>query len=110
MRLLFDEQLSEELIDALAGEFPDSQHVRFLNLGGAPDVRVWEIARDRGWLLVTKDEDFCRLVLLRGAPPKVVWIRLGNCPTSAIADLLRDNRQAIVRFAEQGEVTILELG
>lgn len=110
MRLLFDEQLSEELTGLLADVFPESLHVRPLGLGGAPDVLVWDTARERGCLLVTKDEDFSRLALLRGAPPKVVWIRLGNCPTSAIADLLRDNREAIARFAEHIDVTILELG
>jgi predicted nuclease of predicted toxin-antitoxin system len=31
--------------------------------------------------LVTKDEDFHRLSVLRGAPPKVVWLRVGNCTT-----------------------------
>jgi predicted nuclease of predicted toxin-antitoxin system len=42
---------------------------------------IWQLARDHGCLLVTKDEDFRRLSELRGAPPKVVWLRVGNCTT-----------------------------
>ena len=44
MRLLFDENLSESLVPALAAEFPGSLHVRTLGLGGAPDHQVWEAA------------------------------------------------------------------
>lgn len=58
MRLLFDEQLSEELCALLGDVFRDSLHVRQLGAGGASDEDVWRIARDRTCLLVTKDEDF----------------------------------------------------
>lgn len=77
-RLLFDEQLSEELCEAVADIFPGSLHVRLLGQGGAPDATVWDLARERGYLIVSKDEDFHRLAVLRGAPPKFVWIRLAT--------------------------------
>lgn len=40
-------------------------------MGGASDVRIWEHAREGGFLLITKDEDFHRLSVMRGFPPKV---------------------------------------
>ena len=88
MPLLFDEQLSEELSFLLQDVLPDSLHVRQIGAGGASDSTVWQLAKDRGCLLVTKDEDFHRLSILRGAPPKVVWLRLGNCTTEEVARLL----------------------
>jgi predicted nuclease of predicted toxin-antitoxin system len=109
-QLLFDEQLSEELCEAVADIFPGCLHIRRLGQGGAPDTSVWDLARERGCLVVSKDEDFHRLAVLRGAPPKFVWIRLGNCTTEAIARLLRRRQHDIVRFDEQHETTILELG
>lgn len=48
----------------LADLFPDSPHVRLLGSGGA--AVIWQLARDHGCLLVTKDEDFHRLSVLRG--------------------------------------------
>jgi len=60
-------------------------------------------------LVVSKDEDFHRLAVLRGAPPKFVWIQLGNCTTGDIAQLLRRHHHNIVRFNEQNEATVLEL-
>ena len=71
MRLLFDEQLPEELCDLLHDAFPHSLHVRLLGAGGASDERVWQLAIDHGCVLVTKDEDFHRFSVLRGAPPRV---------------------------------------
>ena len=99
MRLLFDEQLSEALVPLLHDLFPDSLHVRPLGAGGAPDPAVWQLAREHDCLLVTKDEDFHRLSVLRGAPPKVVWLRMGNCATQDIARLLQQRAEDIRRKA-----------
>jgi predicted nuclease of predicted toxin-antitoxin system len=110
VRLLFDEQLSEELVTALHDLFPESLHVRLLGKGGAADPVIWQLAIDHNCLLVTKDEDFHRLSILRGAPPKVVWIRLGNCATADIIGLLRERAEDVRRFEVQAEVTFLELG
>ena len=110
MRLLFDEQLSEELSFLLRDLFPDTLHVRQVGSGGAPDLTVWQLARDRGCLLVTKDEDFHRLSILRGAPPKVIWLRVGNCTTEEVARVMRLRVADLQAFAEQTEATFLELG
>ena len=109
-RLFFDEPLSEELCEALADIFPGSLHIRLLGQGGAADTVVWDLARQHGCLVVSKDEDFHRLAVLHGAPPKFVWIQLGNCTTDGIAQLLRRHHGDIIRFSEQNEATVLELG
>ncbi len=58
---------------------------------------------------MSKDDDFHRLAVLRGAPPQFVWIRLGNCTTADIGQLLRRHHDDIVRFSQQNEATVLEL-
>ena len=110
MRLLFDEQLSEELVTALRDLFPDSLHIRLLGKGGRGDPAIWQLACEHGCVLVTKDEDFHRLSILHGAPPKVVWLRVGNCTTVDIVRLLRNRVDDLRRFEAQAEVTLLELG
>lgn len=110
MRLLFDEQLSETLVASMADAFPDSLHIRHLGKGGASDHEVRELAKSHGCMLVTRDEDFHRLSVLRGAPPKVIWLRIGNCPTRDIAMLLKRHAPDISRFEAQDEATFLELG
>ena len=53
-----------------------------------------------------KDGDLHRLSLLKGAPPKVVWLRVGNASTNEIDRLLRDRSDVIEAF-ERGEGALL---
>lgn len=89
MKLLFDHQLSPRLVKSLADSYPDSNHVYPLGLDRADDRTIWQYARDEGFLIVTRDADFSDLCTLLGFPPKVIWIRRGNCKTSAIEAILR---------------------
>ena len=72
-------------------------------------MAIWTYAAANGFLLVTKDEDFQRLSVLHGAPPKVVWIGLGNCSTADVERLLRSRRDEIRQFLEHAEATFLAL-
>jgi predicted nuclease of predicted toxin-antitoxin system len=66
MKLLFDHNLSYKLVARLADLFPDSEHVRNVNLHEADDRTVWEYARANGFAIVSKDEDFQQLSFLYG--------------------------------------------
>lgn len=89
MKLLFDQNISPRLVARLADLYPGSNHVYPLGLDRMMDQEVYEYARREGFLLVTKDADFSDLCMLRGFPPKVIWIRRGNCPTTVIEEILR---------------------
>jgi predicted nuclease of predicted toxin-antitoxin system len=110
VQLLFDENLSGRLPRLLADVFPDSADVVGLGLSGATDRAIWDRAKADGFILVTKDEDFQRLSVLLGAPPKVIWIRLGNCAPSDVARLLRFRRDQVRDFIEHPDTTFLALG
>ena len=109
MKLLFDENLSPELVETLADIYPDSQHVHESGLGRADDRDVWGYAKSHGFAVVTKDADFYERSMRLGAPPKVIWVRLGNCSTVAVEMLLRNSQQALIRF-EGSEESCLMLG
>lgn len=94
----------------LADLYPDSAHVLTVGLGGAPDEGIWHRAATDHFVLVTKDEDFQRLSVLRGAPPKVIWIRLGNCATADVARLLRFRAEQVRAFVDHLEAVFLALG
>ncbi len=110
MKLLFDEQLSRRLPDLLADAFPESSDVLAAGLAGAPDAAIWDYAKFSGFVLVTKDEDFQRLSILRGPPPKVIWLRIGNSGTADVARLLRFRIEQIRTFIEDPESAFLTLG
>lgn len=106
-RLLFDENLSPRLVSLLAELFPDSVHVDDIALHGCPDADLWRYARDFGFVLVSKDNDFRQMSFLRGTPPKVVWLRIGNAPTQAVVDLLRSRIAEIEYFVRDAETALL---
>jgi predicted nuclease of predicted toxin-antitoxin system len=109
LRLLFDEQLSELLLQYLHDLSPDALHVRLVGLAGQGDEVLWQHAVNLGCMLVTKDEDFHRLSVLKGMPPKVVWIRVGNCTTRDVARLLRERWPLLREFASDPVAALLEL-
>ena len=84
MKLLFDHNLFPRLPNRLADLFAESSHVAQHALEQATDLEVGEFARGSNFALDTKDSDFHNLSLLRGSPPQVVWLRVGNCSTAAI--------------------------
>lgn len=93
----------------LAAEYPDSVHVRQLGFTTADDWEIWSYAATHDFVIVSKDADFQQRALLTGGPPKVIWIRLGNCSTTEAAVLLRAYRPAIESFAADPAVAFLAL-
>jgi predicted nuclease of predicted toxin-antitoxin system len=110
MKRLFDHNLSDKLVGRLADLFPDSAPVRNVNLHEADDRTVWEYARANGFAIVSKDEDFHQLSFLYGAPPKVVWVRLGNCTTADIEQALRRQQIDLLAFDANEEGAFLIIG
>lgn len=109
MKLLFDQNLSHRLARSLQDLFPDSLHVRDVGLKAADDPVVWSYARQHGFVIVSKDADFHQRSFVFGAPPKVVWVRLGNCATTDVERLLRHHAQLIEAFGEDAEAAFLSL-
>jgi len=109
MKLLFDQNLSPRLVSRLADLYPDASHVALVGLGHALDRQVWEYARVHDLMIVTKDADFSELSILYGIPPKILWLRLGNCTTNQIETLLRSHYVAIRDFADDPTAAVLNL-
>ena len=109
MKLLFDENLSPRLVAELSFLWPGSTHVETIGLRGATDVAIWDYARANDFAIVSKDDDFRSLALVRGAPPKVIWLQVGNASTSAIATLLRNHALTVAGFAAEPLESLLAL-
>ena len=109
MKLLLDQNLSPRLVHRLVDLYPDSIHVADVGLDRSLDRDVWDYAAQYNYLIVTKDVDFSELGVLLGFPPKVVWIRRGNCTTNDIETILRNNYEAIKTIHEDINSGVLEL-
>lgn len=109
MKLLFDHNLSHKLVGLLKDLFPESSHVRLLKLESSPDLIVWMHAKKQGFTLVTQDEDFYNISLIQGFPPKVIWLRCGNQPTSYYVEKFKAWETEIKAFNSDDASGCLEI-
>ncbi len=109
MKLLLDENLSRRILPFLEADFPGSSQVALIGLERASDESVWRYAKDNGFCIVSKDADFYDLSLVRGAPPKIIWLKIGNTTKSAITQTLLNNKIYIEEMLASEEITCVEL-
>ena len=101
MKLLFDQNISFRLIKRIIDLFPDSKQVRELGLENSSDNEIFEFAIRNDFAIVTFDSDFYNLNLIRGYPPKIIWIRTGNTTTKNLGILLRKKKDLIKLFLSE---------
>ena len=101
MKLLFDQNISFRLIKRIIDQFPDSKQVRELGLENSTDTEIFDFAKRNDFAIVTFDSDFCDLNIIRGFPPKIIWIRTGNTTTINLENLLRKKSDIIKLFLSE---------
>ena len=98
MKLLLDANLPPQSAKRLQDLYPASEHVRSVSLRNADDTAIWNYAKREGFTIVSKDSDFYDRSILLGFPPKVVWLKLGNCSTARLESVLLENHRRIEQF------------
>ena len=108
-KLLFDQNLSFKIIDQVNHVFPNSMHVRLLEMDKSEDRKIWEYAKEHHYNIVTQDSDFTDLSTLFGYPPKIIKINTGNTSTTNVIELLKNKYEIINEFLDNKETGILEI-
>lgn len=96
--LLFDQNISFRVVKLLDDVFPECIHLSQCGLMNAEDTEIWKYARLNNYTIGTFDSDFFEISLIKGHPPKIIWIRTGNLTTEQIASLLIKHRDTIREF------------
>ena len=103
MKLLLDQNISFRLTKTLHEYFSDIQSVKENDLQNADDRRIWEYARQQGFTIITFDEDFYNIQLLKGFPPKIIWFKTGNLRRKQLEEFLIAKKEVIAAFIEGEE-------
>lgn len=109
MKLLFDNNLSIKLPEIVEDSFPQSAHVVNLHLEKLSDKEIFQFAGDHQFTLVTKDKDFYHLLNTFGAPPKVIWLSIGNCSNQMLIATLIKHKKEIADFIKSSR-SLLVIG
>jgi len=109
MRLLLDANISWKLINILTPVFGECAHVDLIGLKvPCKDKDIWNYARENGYIIITKDNDFLDLLEIKGFPPKVVLIKTGNNNSKTLADLII-NAKPKIEDLENNNYGLLEI-
>jgi predicted nuclease of predicted toxin-antitoxin system len=98
VKLLFDQNISHRVVSKLLNDFPDARHVRDFNMQFATDIEIWNFAKENEFTLITFDADFNNFVILKGHPPKVIWLRFGNTLSQNLVKKIIDFKSIITLF------------
>lgn len=110
MKLLLDENLSWRMIKKLIPFFKEVMHVSSLKINQpASDISIWNYAKENDFTIVSKDDDFEKIVLLRKAPPKLLFLKTNNAETNKTAELIIENKEKIIEFINSNENDIFEI-
>ncbi len=109
MKLLLDENLSDRVVGWVRDLYPCSAHVKQCGLTRSSDGAIWTFGKENGFAIVSKDWDFHQRSLMHGAPPKLIFLRAGNCPMGDIVHLLRSHFALISEFDADPDAAILIL-
>jgi predicted nuclease of predicted toxin-antitoxin system len=88
-----DAQLPPSLAQWLRSEYgTDAMHVEALGLHRAHDSEIFTAARaaQDSVVIVTKDDDFAKLLDQHGPPPQVLWVRCGNVNNQELRRIVLD--------------------
>ena len=109
MKLLFDQNISFRVLHFLPDSFADCRHVKSVGLNNCDDVTIWKYAKQNGFAIVTFDADFFDISVLKGFPPKIIWLRTGNLTTPEIAECIILNYADIASFIDYSDQNCLEI-
>lgn len=109
MKLLLGENISRKLVPLLAQSFVGSAHVVLLGLQEASDIELWQFAKEHDYVIVSKDDDFTTLSTLRGRPPCLIKLSLGNCSNQQVLQSLLGQQARIEAELANAEVSMVEL-
>ncbi len=109
MKLLFDQNISFRIIRKIENLFPGSMQTKQLNLDKSSDIAIWEYAKSNDFCIVTFDSDFIDISVLKGFPPRIIWLRMGNTSTDSIATTMINKQVAIIEFFASTDSAFLEI-
>jgi predicted nuclease of predicted toxin-antitoxin system len=105
--LLLDENISFKIVRQIVQDFPRSTHVRDIGLKNSSDFAIWEYAKQHSLTIVTFDNDFVNISLLKGWPPKIILLKSGNRSTAEITSMLLSHKAEIIDFLSLAEFELL---
>ena len=110
MKILIDQNISHRIIALLTTLPFDFIHVKMVGLAHANDWEMYRFAKSNDMVaILTMDDDFQYIQLQEGVPPKIIWLRVGNCSTSVLAEIIKQHTLDLVAMIANDECDGIEI-
>jgi predicted nuclease of predicted toxin-antitoxin system len=81
-----------------------------LQLYHLSDEEIYQKAKLHGKIiLVSKDSDLDQIISLKGAPPKLIMLKMGNCDNRILFSILANNIEKAIRLLFDFNKDIIEI-
>lgn len=98
------------MIKKLSPFFAEVVHASELKIiQPADDISISNYAKKNGFTIISKDDDFEKIILLRKASPKLIYLKTYNFDTYKLVDLILENKDKIIEFINSDQNDIFEI-
>ena len=105
---IVDTQLPPKLAAYLSAKGFNSIHTSDLPNGILlKDIEIIELAINQNRIIITKDSDFLDYFILKGVPPKVFIIQLGNISNKHLFSFFDQNLLTVIEKFEENHLVIM---
>jgi len=110
MRIWIDAQLSPAIAAWINRNYSDieAKSVRSVGLRDATDHEIFEQARQQDVIIMSKDNNFIKLIEENGPPPKLIWVTCGNTSNTRMREILSKSLHKAKELLEREE-TVVEI-
>ena len=108
LHFVVDANLPPALARALTARGYQAEHVMDVGLRDSEDAPIWDYALQHHAVIITKDEDFPKLLARPEPTPAVVWLRVGNCRNPVLLSWFLPLLPDILERIEMGD-TLIEI-
>ena len=104
MIIWIDAQLSPSLALWINQTFDGikTQSVRSIGLRNASDKEIFRQAGLQSAVIMSKDDDFVKLLQLFGPPPQIIWFTCGNTSNFRMREILNKHLPTIIKMIKAG--------
>jgi predicted nuclease of predicted toxin-antitoxin system len=112
VKIVFDQNISYRIISKIIVDYPHAKQVKQLGIVNYSDIEIWDYAKKNEYTIITFDSDFFDFANIKGHPPKIIWLRIGNTKTDFLAEILKEKYSIILDFIQSdnySEIACLEI-
>ncbi|MFP4296943.1 MAG: DUF5615 family PIN-like protein [Spirulinaceae cyanobacterium] len=107
MTIWVDAHLSPAIALWIASTFEvEAVALRDIGLRDAEDSEIFEAAKAKKAIVMTKDRDFVDLVERLGSPPQILWLTCGNTSNARLREILSETLSRALELLAAGEMLV----